>query len=99
MQICKNRLKIKQNSKRVDRNFSACSFCTFCTVYRAYFRALLQLAILLTVLYNNTRKQEKTSDRKELDQFLTMIDDDNNLTGRQYYNLRHEAISKFYEED
>nr|DAI49524.1 MAG TPA: hypothetical protein [Caudoviricetes sp.] len=30
-----------------------------CTVYRAYFCALLRLAILLTVLYNNTRKQEK----------------------------------------
>jgi hypothetical protein len=37
--------------------------------------------------------------REELDQFLKTIEDDNNLTDRQYYNLRHEAINKFYEEE
>lgn len=34
-----------------------------CTVYRAYFCALLRLVILLTVLYNNTRKQEYLTDQ------------------------------------
>lgn len=37
--------------------------------------------------------------REELDQFLKMIEDDSNLTDRQYYDLRHDAISRFYEED
>lgn len=37
--------------------------------------------------------------REELDQFLKTIEDDNDLTGRQYYILRHAAIDKFYAED
>lgn len=37
--------------------------------------------------------------REELDQFLKMIEDDSNLTDRQYYDLRYDAISRFYEED
>ena len=37
------------------------------------------------------------TDETELNAFLSTIENDERISARGYYNLRHEAIKKFYE--
>lgn len=99
---------MRANRKRIIFTKITVNVCAFCLLDKltvnGYHIATMNEAERLTEKENNMKKYLNSIDvgfdtREELDQFLKTIEDDNDLTDRQYYILRHAAINKFYEED